>query len=216
MPQLAEHQLRVGGVGQLVAESWIHSAHSTGSGQAGSEQAVDVERVTQVCLLHDMGNLVKFDLSDEAKRDSMFGKASNLPYWREVQSEYWARYGKDAHVATKGILKDAGIEWMNKYIDEEGELYFAEALGEKLEKASVEAVILMYADFRVKPEGIVSYKDRVNDLRERYGGGKTPTWYEWTQEFERWIEEKTEISLASITEELVRPKWDELLSVKIS
>lgn len=201
MPQLSEHQLRVGAVGQMVAENW--------------RGGCDVEMVTKVCLLHDMGNIVKFDLSDEAQRNRMFGQVDDLANWRKVQEKYWEKYGRDAHAATKGILADAGLASLNKYIDEEGELYFSEALGPQLEKANTESVILMYADFRVKPEGVVGYRERVDDLRDRYGGGKSPTWYEWTGKFGKYIEGKTKIDPESITEQDARGRWDELLSVTI-
>lgn len=188
MPQLAEHQLRVGAVGAIVAENW--------------KGEVDLELATKLCLLHDMGNIVKFsELTD--------------PYWRRVQQEYRDRYGKDAHVATKGILAEAGLGHLNRYIDEESELYFAEAGGEELEVASPEAVILLYADFRVKPEGVVSYQERVEDLRERYGGGKSPTWYGWTQAFEKWLNNQVELDPAEIDEAAAKKRWDRLLEVEI-
>lgn len=201
MSQLAEHQLRVGGVGQMVAENWRGGCDET--------------EVTKVCLLHDMGNTVKFDLSDEAVNTKMFGRIVNLPYWRGVQQKYWDKYGKDAHIATKGILAEAGLADLNKYIDEESELYFSEASEEELMQASVPAVILMYADCRVVPRGIVPYRERVEDLKARYGGGKSATWYPWMFRFEKWLQAQVSIDLSTITEEVVARRWESLLSVRI-
>jgi len=100
-------------------------------------------------------------------------------------------------------------------IDEEARLYFSEATGEELAQAEPAAVIMMYADFRVKPEGIVSYRERVDDLQERYGGGKSPTWYTWTQEFEKWIRSMVAVDPETISEKQVRERWDELLETEI-
>jgi len=211
MPQLVEHQLRVGAVGQILAQNWIYPIRPTSSGGA----KVDVELTTKLCLLHDMGNIVKFDLSDEAQREAQFGKTGNLPYWRKVQAKYRDKYGRDAHAATKGVLAEAGLSELIHYIDEEAELYFSEAGPKELATTNPATVILMYADMRVKPEGVVSYQERVDDLQKRYGGGRTATWYEWTKTFAKFIKEQTRIDPESITEEVVRARWNELLSVRI-
>lgn len=194
MPQLAMHMLRVAGVGKIVAEHW-------------SDQC-DTKFVSDLCLLHDVGNIVKFVLKDG---DSKFGKIENIEYWKKVQNDYCTKYGKDAHDATIGILHDAGLPQFVSYIGEEEELYFAEAKEEELAKARVPAIILMYSDCRVTPTGVVSYRERIDDLKNRYGGGGTPTWYDWTYWFEDWIQTKVDIDLGSITEDSVKPLFDELL-----
>ncbi len=195
MPQLQTHMLRVAGVGKLIAQNWKGSC--------------DVKVVTKLCLLHDMGNIVKFDLRDGIDR-SKFGVIENLKHWQEVQLGCWEKYGKDAHDATIGILHDAGLPQFESYINEEEELYFAEAKDSELDKASVAAIILMYADCRVIPSGVVSYRERVNDLKVRYGA-RSKTWYDWTFWFENWMQNNVTIDLQSITEDSVAPLFDELL-----
>lgn len=198
MPQLKTHMLRVAGVGKIIAENWVDTC--------------DSKLVTDLCLLHDMGNVVKFDLSEEAVKTKMFGVSTDLEYWREVQREYRQKYGKDAHTATKGILSEAKLDRFNKYIDEEHVLYFAEAKEKELDQASVAAIVLMYADCRVTPSGVVSYRERIDDLKARYGGVDSATWYDWTYWFEQWMQGKVEIDLQSIKEESVTPLFDELLT----
>jgi hypothetical protein len=92
-------------------------------------------------------------------------------------------------------------------IGEEEKLYFAEAKEEILTNTNVAAIILMYADCRVKPEGIVSYRQRIDDLKARYGGVGSPTWYDWTYWFDNWMQNQVKIDLNSITEEMVTPLW---------
>lgn len=201
MPQLQTHMLRVAGVGKIVAENWAGKC--------------DAKLVTDLCLLHDMGNVVKFDLSEGAVKTKMFGVPTDLRYWREVQNEYREKFGKDAHVATKGILSQEKLDRFNRYIDEEHALYFAEAKGKELDKASAVAIILMYADCRVTPSGVVSYRERIDDLKDRYGGVGTLTWYDWTFWFEKWMQSKVKIDLQSIKEESVTPLFDELLRYNV-
>lgn len=199
MPQLETHMLRVAGVGKIVADNW--------------KSKCDSELTTQLCLLHDMGNIVKFDLGDGVDR-SKFGEIQNLPQWQIIQKEYREKYGKSAHEATNAILEDAKLERFIKLINEEEALYFAEAKEMELSKANVASIILMYADCRVTPQGVVSYRERIDDLQERYGA-KTRTWYDWTYWFEEWIQQQSIIDLTSITDESVEPLFDELLEYQL-
>lgn len=199
MPQLETHMLRVAGVGKIIAENWKDNC--------------DVKLVTDLCLVHDMGNLVKFDLRDGIDM-TKFGRIENLKYWQGVQQEYRDKYGKDAHDATIGILKNARLPQFESYINEEEALYFAEAKDAELDKASVAAIILMYADCRVIPSGVVSYRERVNDLKDRYGT-RSGTWYDWTFWFESWLQTKVGIDLQSITEDSVTPLFNQLLQYKL-
>jgi hypothetical protein len=160
-----------------------------------------------------MGNIVKFDLRDGIDM-SKFGRIDNLQHWQKVQQEYRDRYGRDAHDATNGILRDAGLPQFESYINEEKALYFAEAKESELGKASVAAIILMYADCRVIPSGVVSYRERVNDLKDRYGT-RSETWYDWTYGFESWMQKQAKIDLQSITEANVTRLFDEWLTRQI-
>lgn len=198
MPQLETHMLRVGAIGKIVAENW--------------KDGCDVKYVTGVCLLHDMGNLVKFDLIN--RNEEKFGKIENLEYWQKIQQEYWGKYGHDAHDATVGILQDADLTQFVDLIIEEEKLYFAEAREKELAQANVATIILMYADCRVTPSGVVTYRERVDDLRDRYGA-RTETWYDWTYWFDNWMQSKVKIDLRKITEESASPLFDELLRYNI-
>lgn len=199
MPQLETHMLRVAGVGKMVSENWRGKC--------------DTKLATDLCLVHDMGNIVKFDLRDNIDR-SKFGEIQNLEHWQKIQLEYWDKYGKDTHGATIGILKDAGLPQFESFIDEEEKLYFAEAREKELSNTRVETIILMYSDCRVTPSGVVSYRERVNDLKDRYGT-RSENWYDWTYWFEEWIQKQVTIDLNSITEASVTPLFDELLGYNI-
>ncbi len=199
MPQLKTHMLRVAGVGNIVAENW--------------KSGCDTKLVTDLCLLHDMGNIVKFDLTN--RDESKFGKMEKVEYWQQVQKEYWDKYGRNAHDATNGILREAKLTRFIEYINEEEKLYFMEAQEAQLSKASVAAIILMYSDCRVTPQGVVSYRERIDDLKARYGGVASPTWYDWTRWFDEWMQKQVSIDLKTITEQAVEPLFDDLLTYTI-
>lgn len=201
MPQLATHMLRVAGVGKLMMKGW--------------KRYVDEELVIRSLLLHDLGNIVKFNLSDEGQRQIKSKDKVDLDYWQKVQKEMWQRYGRDAHEATKKMLGEIGLDELIPIMEEESILYFSEAESVELELASEAAKILMYCDCRVVPSGVVSYRERVDDLVARYGGKSSPTWYEWMMEFEKYMERSTRTNLKTITEEQVKPLFDELLTMDI-
>lgn len=199
MPQLETHMLRVAGVGKLIAQSW--------------KSKCEIEYVTQLCLVHDLGNIVKFDLRDNIDR-SKFGKIENLKHWQEVQARCWEIYGREAHRATTQMLEEAGLGQFIAPINEEEKLFFAEARERELAKADVGSVILMYSDCRVTPGGVSTYRERVEDLAARYGT-KSESWLAWTYWFEEWMQKQVTIDLNSINEQAVEPLFDELLETEL-
>lgn len=199
MPQLETHMLRVAGVGKLVAQAW--------------KSKCDIEYVTQLCLVHDLGNIVKFDLRENIDR-TKFGEIENLKYWQDVQASYWSKYGHDAHEATISILKEADLAKFVSPINEEAKLYFAEAKESELAESDLGSIILMYSDCRVTPGGVTTYRERINDLAKRYGA-KSNTWTEWTHWFDEWIQTQVSIDLSRIDEGSVSPLFDELLTTEL-
>ena len=199
MPQLIEHQLKVAVVGKVMSENW--------------KSTCSANEAIKLCLVHDMGNIVKFDLSPEKAKT--FGEIENLGVWQEIQKKYIDKYGSDAHEATKAILADANLSFFNPLIDEEAKLYFMEAKESELKKSKLSSIILMYADCRVTPKGITSYRERIDDLKTRYGGSSSPTWYEWTYWFDEWITKQVTIDPKNITDEVARPLFDELLEIEV-
>jgi len=67
MPELARHQLRVAGVAQTIVQA--------------CQERLDEDSIVTACLLHDMGNILKFDLT----RFPEFLQPEGLDYWQQVQ-----------------------------------------------------------------------------------------------------------------------------------
>lgn len=150
IPNLQEHQFRVASVTKFIGEKY--------------RDKINLDKLVKAALLHDMGNIIKFDLnksivpwkSDEEKN-----------YWLDVQKEFRQKYGSDEHKATVTIAKEIGV--LGEVVDLVESLNFSKACiyskGEDFEKK-----ILLYADCRVSPKGVVSLKERLDDFNKRYIG----------------------------------------------
>lgn len=186
MPQLATHQLRVAGIAKIISAQWDEET---------------AKQCVIACLLHDMGNLVKFENMMD-------------PDWIRIQARYRAKYGTDAHTATMGILLEAGLPLYADYVQEEADLYHATPTTRAIfETASKPAVMILYADLRVKPAGVVSMEERTRDLIERYKNKRTEMLY--GPPLEKYIQTLTSTRVDLITEKDVEPFFAELLTYTI-
>lgn len=91
MPQLQLHQLRVASVASIVMNCF--------------RKPLDKNTVITACLLHDMGNIIKFDLGLYPK----YLKGRGLAYWEGVQNKFKRNYGEDEHKATYKICNEIGV-----------------------------------------------------------------------------------------------------------
>lgn len=191
-PGLIDHQIRVAVVGHQVSTSWMG-------------EGLDVQLALKTCLLHDMGNLVKFNFDDPIIH------VENISYWKEKKKEFVSRFGDDAHVATHNIIQELELDEINEILKEE-ESVFGKHVDE-VKKVSLEAQILLYSDLRVMPNGISSLGDRVKDLQRRYG--KDAYIMDNYPDLEKYIQSMTSIDVESISEDQVAKYRDEFLSVTI-
>jgi hypothetical protein len=151
MPTLQQHQLRVAGVAKQICDA--------------ISKTIDKEGVVDVCLVHDMGNIIKFDLTYFPD----FVQPEGLEYWQSVKDEYIQKYGPEEHFATEMICKEIGLS--------DAQIEYLHAIGfSRVKKAlasdSLEKKICCYADQRVGPHGVLSVQERLVDGRKRYEGRK--------------------------------------------
>ncbi len=146
-PHLADHQLTVAAVGHNICKS---------------TKKADAEEVVTACLLHDMGNIIKFKFDKQIPGLEL----DNLKYWREVQQRFIDAYGLDEHRATMIIAKEIGINpRIMSIIDAIGFTHSDKALV----STDNSMIIAAYSDMRVAPVGVVSLEERLGDLTQRYG-----------------------------------------------
>lgn len=203
MPQLQEHQLKVAGVASLIINNL--------------SLIINKREIIIACLLHDMGNIIKFDLS-QAK--NILNLDLDLNYWQGVKDEYIKQYGSDEHLATIKIGKELNLS--GRILD----LIYCVGFGQaedNLKGGDLAKQICAYADMRVMPKGVVNMDARFADLRVRYahragewgGQDKREVFEKSLKEIEKRIFENCKIKPGDITEGSVLPIMLELKEFNI-
>ena len=146
---LQMHMLRVAACSNLIIDNWN-----------GSD--IEKQAIIRVCLLHDMGNLVK--IPEDFSKDEKFIK---------IRKEYFDKYGTNDHEINLEIGKQEGLT--------EKELTILDGKRsrkneETLKSNSYERKICAYCDQRVAPDGVVSIKERLEDAKVRYKNKPLSVW----------------------------------------
>ncbi len=151
MPTLQLHQLRVAGVAKVIVNQF--------------KDPIDKDSVLLACLFHDMGNIIKSDLSIFPE----FLQPEGLEYWQGVKNEFLEKYGPDEHAATITIAKEAGLPVAALHCIER--IGFSHAT-ENDQDNVMEYKVCNYVDMRVGPYGVLSMNDRIIEGQKRYAGKK--------------------------------------------
>jgi len=146
---LQMHMLRVAACSNLIIDNWN-----------GLE--IDKESIIRVCLLHDMGNMVK--IPEEESKDEEFLK---------VRKKYFDKYGTNDHEINLEIGKQEGLTEKEITILDGKRSRKNE---ETLQSNSYERKICAYCDQRVAPNGVVGIKERLEDAKIRYKDKPLSVW----------------------------------------
>lgn len=152
MPNLQVHQLRVASVAKLICDS-LTSVN------------INSVSVVKVCLFHDMGNIIKFDLDHTQD----FIRLENVRYWREVKSRFIKLYGTNEHLATEKICREIGFTPTE--LNCLTAITFA-GVRRVLQYGSLEEKICCYSDQRVGPHGVLTLTERLLEGKKRYSDVK--------------------------------------------
>ena len=123
--------------------------------------AIDESAIVTALLVHDLGNLVKFDLTGSTKA---LDPTLLTNEWREQQTQLRAKYGYHSHQATLQMLQELGLP--EKVRQLAAKMNAADVC--QIAEDSLAQQICEYADLRVIPTGVTSLHDRLVDLRHRY------------------------------------------------
>ena len=146
---LQMHMLRVAGCSNLIIDNWT-----------GPE--INKKTIIRVCLLHDMGNIVK--IPEGFSKDKNFNK---------IRKEYLAKYGHYDNIINLDIGKKEGLT------DEELKLLDGMQTSENEKTRDTnkyERKICTYCDQIVAPYGIVGIIERLQDAKKRYGKNPLSNW----------------------------------------
>jgi hypothetical protein len=148
MPQLRTHMLRVASVAAIICDNF--------------SKPIDKELVVSACLLHDIGNIVKFKLEKYPE----FLKPKGLKYWQKVQNQFIQKYSKDDYKATHKILRELKINSSIYLLIKSMEFKNAQVNSKRT--TSLEKKVSLYSDSRVAPYGILSLDERLREVKDRF------------------------------------------------
>jgi hypothetical protein len=123
---------------------------------------VDSGNIVAACLLHDLGNIVKFDIKKDKSPGLLGAETEDIDYWIGIKKKVMAKYGSVDHVATHNMLIELGADKrLITIIDNMSGIFGAGS-------TDIEADICSYSDCRVSPGGVMSVTDRINEFYGRY------------------------------------------------
>ncbi len=147
--------LRVAAVGEHIAKHWT--------------KPIDENSVVTTLLLHDLGNLLKFELE---KGVSLFDVSQrNMKKWSEIQQQLRTKYSPDEHTTTQMMAREIGVSQRVLFLLRN---MGSSHLHKTLETDDWELKLCSYADFRVAPDGFVTVTERFEDIMQRYKGRAHP------------------------------------------
>ncbi|MDD5357495.1 MAG: HD domain-containing protein [Candidatus Pacebacteria bacterium] len=202
IPFLQIHMYRVAGVALYICQNL--------------KEKIPTGNVISACLLHDMGNILKFDFTIFPE---VF-EPEGISYWQKVKTEFSQKYGEDEHTATLAIAKEIGVSQKTyEYLLSIGFSKIAQTFA----SSDLGKYIPTYADMRVSPHGVVSIEERLAEGHKRYANSKRPfvgkEFFEENKarlyEMEKDIFSKTTIAPESITPEAIYPLLGDLKNFNI-
>ncbi len=146
------HMLRVTAFGALVSDRFDPNI------------VLDKESLVAAMLIHDMGNILKFDINVTRSLGVSEVEINNI---EKTKSEYRQKYGNDEHSATYAIALELGVT-SNAYhiLTNMGSSKIKHMIGTD----NWEVKIATYSDNRIDPRGVTTLTKRWQDVLERYKG----------------------------------------------
>ena len=150
-PNLQQHMIRVAAFATLIVNSWK------------GQNVLDKGLIVTSCLLHDLGNIIKFDF--ENFPELLGPEIKNIEFWKKVKKDMIKKYGKDEDIATVRMVK--GLRVSKKI------LFIVENWGfknfTKIAKSDNWSwKIAVYSDHRISPQGVVTLKENLENKQKRY------------------------------------------------
>lgn len=151
-PVLRQHMVRVTKVGKWLLKHWV-----------GPE--FDQSLYIHALLVHDLGNLAKFDLSPTAVVRLL--PLENIEEWKRIQQNFIAKYGNNADEATLKLIHELRLPRADDLAELIGG-HNPSRLQATVQQPNWTQKLLDYTDFRVGPFGVLSLDERFADLTKRY------------------------------------------------
>jgi hypothetical protein len=177
---------------------------------------VETDTIIQACLVHDMGNIVKFKLDVFPE----FSQPEGVAYWQQIQAEFVAKYGSRSHDASLAIAQEMRL---SPRVVELIDCMSLNKTRANFESHDLNKIICEYADDRVAPQGVVTLDERLADFARRYADHyRTPAdqhRQQTTHEYARLCEETlfahSQGQPWQITDAAIAPLLNQLRQVEI-
>ena len=191
------HMLRVAACSNLIIDNW-------------NGKEIDKESIIRVCLLHDMGNMVK--IPEDFSKDKEFIR---------IRKKYFEKYGTNDHEINLEIGKQEGLT-EKEIIILDGKR--SRKNEETLKSDSYERKICAYCDQRVAPDGVVGIKERLEDAKVRYKNKPLSVWsneekanclIECSLAIEKQIMEYCKLDSEDINDKSIEPYMKQLKNYEI-
>jgi len=147
---LQQHMLQVAALASIILDHW------TGI-------VVDKKAVVNACLLHDIAKPIGFDLAKQA----LFGLSSTaIARLAKLQNRLKSQYGNDEHQVAVKICQSLGChQAVVKIVGNFEWKYIPKLIVEN----NIKSLIAIYSDMRIGPKGILTLKQRLDELKKRAG-----------------------------------------------
>ncbi len=147
---LQKHMLYAASLGYLIAHNWR------------IKNTINHDIIITSLLCHDLGNLVKFDLTSDLTKQMYTAK--QIENLQIIQNNHIKKFGENEHTATANICQSLNL---NAQI-----LQTIDSIRFEAQKAvqsnNWNHKICNYCDYRIAPQGLTSLKQRLKDLMIRY------------------------------------------------
>ncbi len=191
IPQnLQEHMLRVAALSQILTENW-------------QGIPLNKEAIVTTCLFHDMANIIKFKFDNPVFKMT----AQEIQHWKRVKQKTIENYGDNIHAATLAICQEIGLN--NKVLDLVNKLEW-DNVPKMLNGRDFESCITIYSDMRIGPFGIMSLKDRIDDLQARNPSKDMNTVREVAAQLEKALQQHIAIDVDTVTDAQINGRFDQL------
>ncbi len=194
------HMLRVAAVGKIICDN-------------STSQVIDADLIIKTLLLHDMGNIIKFNF----KNTSMFAPedSEKVESYKVTQENFIRKYGNDADKATLQIVKEISSDDQIAQLCENSH---GEAMHKYNDGDFWHEKICYYSDMRIGLHGILSVDQRFEDLKKRYPHEKNELerYHQECKIIEQQIQKMCALDLESINDELIEKQFDALDLININ
>ncbi len=203
---LQMHMLRAASVGALICDNW------------NFEENIDKDSVVQALLIHDTGNIIKFNLDASTMLTDQEKK--NLNFWKTQQKIYKQKFNNDDHKATQQIAREIKVSDKVLYLlGNSG----SSKLQQVIDSKDYNLAIVTYADLRCAPYNIVSVNERFDDVIKRYKDSDHPlSALEEVEkrrnlgiELENILQQFVKINLNEILDESIKPYLEKITGYNI-